>query len=60
MNDILESETFSATIAIAPVVCPVIFSPITNSVVVVDELVSVFRTAVGHDATDVSEDSKIP
>ena len=48
---------FSAQIAIAPLVCPVIFSPIINSEVVVDGLVIENKTAVGADGSVVSNDS---
>ena len=48
---------FSAHIAIAPLVCPMIFSPIINSEVVVDGLVIENKTTVGADGSVVSNDS---
>ena len=48
---------FSAQIAIDPLVCPIIFSPIINSEVVVDGLVIENKTAVGADGSDVFKDS---
>ena len=46
---VAELATFSATIAIAPLVCPVISSPMIYSAVVVDGLVIAVRTTEGHD-----------
>ena len=46
---VAELATFSATIAIAPLVWPVIFSPITYSAVVVEGLVIEVRITVGSD-----------
>ena len=51
---------FSATIAIAPLVCPTICSPIINSSVVVEALVIEDKTAVGAEASSVVDDSNIP
>jgi len=60
MNDIFVSLILSATIATAPLVCPISFSPMIRSdVVAVGPLIEE-RTTVGADALEVSADSKIP
>jgi len=60
MNDICVSSSFSATMATAPLVCPVIFSPIIKSDVVADGPLIEERMTVGADAVDVFADSNIP
>ena len=52
-----ELETFSATIATALVTAPTICSPIINSSVVVDAVVSEETVILGADAAPVSADS---
>ena len=60
MKLIWDAVTFSATIAIAPLLCPTICSPNINSSVVVDALVIEAKTAVGAEASSIVDDSNIP
>ena len=57
IKDICESEILSAQIATAPVVLPVIFSPIIISEVFPVDPVIEERTKVGADGSEVSTDS---
>ena len=56
----VRSFIFSATIAIAPLFCPVILSPIINAAVVPDVFFIAVIAACGHEGALVSADSYIP
>ena len=60
INSIWDEVVILATIATALVVCPVIFSPTTNSAVVDDGLEIVLRVAFGANGSLTFPDSKTP